>query len=81
MSKGTALCTETYCSKMPSTLRPRSFTSRLIRRASIKSESHCTNIYNKGFQACVVHIRIITTHLEVIQHAKCRVVQGQDTLN
>ena len=34
---------KTDCSMTPSTLLPRSFTSRCILRASIKSESHCTN--------------------------------------
>ena len=33
-----------YCSNMPSTVRPRSFVSRAMRRASMRSESACTNI-------------------------------------
>ena len=38
---------KTNWSRTPSTLRPRSSTSRLIRRASMMSESHCTKIWNR----------------------------------
>lgn len=44
--------TNTDCSRIPFTSRPRSVTSRFILRANIKSESHWTKIYVEAVKLC-----------------------------
>lgn len=67
-----------YCSRIPSTLLPRSVTSRFMRRASMRSESHWTKIYAKTLNPIPATVRR-ELYLQVIKRSQCGVMQGQDT--
>lgn len=64
----------TYCSRIPSTLLPRSFTSRSIRRASMRSESHCTKTWKIALIICDSNFQI--RYLQIVQVSERWIMQS-----